>query len=336
MEAFFEKLKENKRWIIWGAIGFTLLFFILSFLASYYEYKTKGPLSEEHASLYDAASFKRLREQLTKDKPEGAAQKELLARIVSDTEDVKRASSRGARTGDDVYSQGTFDTLAVNCGILVEKYKELVIKYHELEKRVGATKPKRKSTRSKTTPRLAKKSSGSKGFDYTRYVRSSSSNELLNDGSRTPTAVQFTWATLSLTQRQKIFDQSIVSLDVAEAFALDGLVVPHGARVEGVAQVSRGRGRIYVNFTKLYTFEQTLAIEGEAFSLDRSRGLNVFIQGESGMAQGLKREATDLVGLIDPSRSGIGRSVIQDTDVGREVFGVLDAGTMILANIRKR
>jgi hypothetical protein len=79
---------------------------------------------------------------------------------------------------------------------------------------------------------------------------------------------------------------------------------------------------------------QTITVDGEVYSLDRSRGINVFVHSESALAEGLKREASDWVGLLDPTRSGLSRNVLQDTDVGREFYANLDAGTMVLAKIR--
>lgn len=334
----------NKKWLILGAVGFVILFLVFSFIVSYYEYKTRGPVSEEHVSTYDEDSFKRLHQQLTKDKPQAKEQQKLLAEIVNGSNQPKNITPTTARNGEEkIYSKGSFDTLAVNCSILLEKYKELAIKYHELEKQVKQVKPVKNKVR---TP--AQKQTGSSarytsrgnpspgGFDYTRYIRGSSSNQLVNDGGNSFANKQFTWVTLSLRQSQKVFDQSMVVFDVAEAFELEGISIPGSAKVEGVAQVSRGRGRIFINFNKIYTLEQTINIEGEAFSLDRSRGINVFVHGENSLAESFKREATDLVGLIDPSRSSVGRSLIRDTDVGQEVFATLEAGTMVLAKIRTR
>ncbi|MFQ5650330.1 MAG: hypothetical protein ACE5IY_10350 [bacterium] len=332
--------KLNKKWIILGVIGFVLIFLTVSFLASYYEYKKSGPISEEPVSTYDEDSFARLHEEFIKDKPHGKDQKEILAEIVKES---KKADPRVRRIStESLYSKGTFDTLAVNCGILLEKYKELVIKCNELEKQLGKKKGKtasgKKKGKSSASRFAAKPPATSRGFDYTRYIRTGTSSELRNEGGGGSfgKSAQFTWATLSLRQKQRVFNQSVVAFDVAEAFELQGSSIPRSAVVEGVAQVSRGRGRIFITFRNIYTEDQTFDIEGEVFALDRSRGLNVFIHGESSVAESFKREATDLIGLLDPSRTGIGRNVIQDTDVGQEVYGVLDAGTMVLANIRKR
>ncbi len=346
--------KLNKKWVILGAIGFVVLFLVGSFLVSYYEYKTTGPISEEPVSSYDDASFKRLQEELTKDKPQPIDQKEVLDELVKQTNEEQERQDGSVRrvSREELYTKGTFDTLAVNCGVLLEKYKELVIKYHELEKQLdGKRRPIAKKAsppaRSSSSSGFASRSGSSRGggasangsFDYTRYVRGSGTNELLNEGGGGTVSgrnASFTWVTLSFPQRQRIFNQSVLVFDVAEPFVLDGFSVPRTARVEGVAQVSRGRGRIFVNFNRIYTQDQTIEVEGEAFALDRSRGLNVFIHGESSLAESFKREATDLVGLIDPSRTGVGRTVLQDTDVGQEVFGILEAGTMVLANLRRK
>ena len=335
----------KKKWLILGAIGFVLVFLLITFLISYYNYKTGGPLTEEPVSTYDEESFKRLHEELIKDKPETKESKELLEEIVEENNRKGQVVSTTANR-DEIYSKEHFDTLAVNCSVLLEKYKELVVAYHELKSQCEGQTPKSAKAKpgSQTPQTAAKRSSGTPqspsagGFDYTRYIRSGSNNELLNDsdGSTGFNNTQLTWITLTLSQQQRIYDQSIVVFDVAEVFDLDGLTVPHLSKVEGTAQVSRGRGRIYINFTKIYTHDQTLNIEGEVYSLDRSRGINIFLQGESSLAEGFKREATDLVGLIDPSRTGVGRNVLQDTDVGREVYGSLEAGTMVLAKIRKR
>ncbi len=333
---------DRKR-IILGAVGLVILFLVITFIASYYEYKTKGPVSEEPVSSYDEDSFKRLHEELVKDKPQDKDQKELLAEIANNEEQPKSRSFRTASEEEMVYSKEKFDTLAVNCSVLLEKYKELVIKYHELEKQVENKKQKSAkryaSSPTRTTPRKSNRARSSNGgFDYTRYVRRSGENELLNDGADNsqPTTTQFTWATLSLSRRQKVFNQSAVIFEVAEPFMLDGMNITRAARIEGVAQVSSGRGRIFINFNKIYAEDQVIPIDGEAFSLDRSRGINVFIHGENSLAESFKREATDLVGIIDPSRSQVGRSIMQGTDVGREFYGVLEAGTMILANIRRK
>jgi hypothetical protein len=331
--------KFDKKWLLLGGIGFVVLFFLISFIAAYYEYKTKGPLSEEPYSSYDEDAFNRLHEELIKDKPKNEQQKELIKEIVDESN--KQAQFINKRKDqDDLYSKGAFDTLAVNCSVLLERYKELAIAYHELKKQVPEKKKVRTAKRTRTTPRRSSastaRSTTAGGFDYTKYIRGSTNSELHNTGAGSLVNTKYTWATLSLRQRQKVFNQSIVEFVVAEAFSLDGISIPHLARVEGVAQVARGRGRIFVNFNKIYTHDQTINVEGEAFSLDRSRGINVFIHGENSLAEGLKREASDLVSLIDPSRSQIGRSVIQDTDVGQEVFGTLDTGTMVLANLRRR
>lgn len=329
----------NKKGVLLGVVGIIVLFFVFSFLSAYYEYQTEGASSEEPVTTYDDESFERLHQKLTKDKPQAKEQQKVLAEIVKDSNQpynfVPASANKSA-----IYSKGNFDTLAVNCGILVEKYKELVIKYHELEKKVQSQGKKASTKKStKSFPRVASNRTPG-GFDYTRYIRAKTSNELLNEsgkgGVTSLTNAQFTWATLSLRQHQKVFNQSVVTFDVAEAFELEGKMIPHLAKIEGVAQVIRGRGRIFIKFNKIYTQAETIKIEGDAFSLDKSRGINVFISRESSLAEAAKREISDLSSIIDPSRSQIGRSIIQDTDVGQEVFASLEAGTMILANIRKR
>lgn len=336
--------KQIKKWLLLGGAGVFVLFLVISFFSSYYKYKTEGPRTEEPV-LYDEESFSRLHQELLKDKPETKEARELLQDIVKSTNKNSRLVS-SSRNVDNLYSKESFDTLAVNCGVLLEKYRELVLKYHELKKQVDKGKAVKSVPRKKRSkPRLASKSSsrraanGNSGnFDYTKYIRGSTKNELSNEGSNTGlnSNAQFEWATLTLTQTQRIYDRSVVTFDVAENFEFDGVSIPHLSKVEGVAQVSRGRARVYISFKKLYKFDQVFDIEGEIFSLDRSRGINVFLQGESSVAEGIKREATDLIGLIDPTRTTVSRRVLQDTDVGREVFGTVEAGTMVLAKIRKR
>jgi hypothetical protein len=150
------------------------------------------------------------------------------------------------------------------------------------------------------------------------------------------TDAPFTWATLSLPQKQQIRTESLMTFDVDKPFTVDGISVPRGSKVMGIAQVSQGVGRVYVALNRVETPTQTINIEGEVYSLDQSRGINVFVQSESAVAEGLKREASDWIGLLDPSRSGVSRSVIQDTDVGREYYATVDAGTMLRAKIRSR
>jgi hypothetical protein len=127
-----------------------------------------------------------------------------------------------------------------------------------------------------------------------------------------------------------------VTFDVDKPFSIGGVSVPLGSKVSGTALVSQGVGRVYVNLNRIETPSQTITIEGEVYSLDRSRGINVFVHSESAVAEGVKRELTDWVGLIDPSRSGVSRNVLQDTDVGREYYANIDAGTMVLAKIKPR
>ncbi len=330
----------SKGRIVLIVAGVVFLFLALTFVASYYEYNKNGPDTETPVSFYDDTSFERLHQELTKDKPKNQkSQKDVLADIAGKDEE-RRQNTRTVSNTDGSYRQGTLDTLAVNCAILLEQYKALVIKNHELEKQLAGKKKAKPTTRKKwTSSRSARKTQTKKstaGFDYTRYIRNNSQNELLNQSSGGSRNDALKWVTLSLSQQQKVFDQSVVSLDVTEAFDLDGISVPTSSTVEGVAQVSRGRGRVLISFNRIYTNEQTINIEGDAYSVDRSRGLQVFLQGESTLAEGLKREATDLVGLLDPSRTNVARSLIQDPDLGREVFATLDAGTMVLANIRRR
>lgn len=323
-----------KKWLIIAIAGFVLLFLILTFAASYYQYQTSGPISEEAASSYNEGSFRRLRAELTKDRPQKKEQTKILSQIVQQTNKQVESSTWPDGTGRKV-SQGTFDTLAVNCGVLLERYKELAIKYHELQKQLksGSTKPVAKSMARK---KAASSSAFNQGFDYTKYVRSGASNELLNESERGAAATaEFSWATLFLPSGQKVFDQSIIVFEISEAFDLNGETIPQTAKIEGVAQVSRGRGRVFVTFQKIYLADQTIPIQGEAFALDKSRGLNVYIHGESTLAQSVRREAGDLVSLVDPSRSQVARSLINDTDVGLEVFATIEAGSMLLARISR-
>ena len=331
--------KMTKGRVILITAGVLFLFLVLTFAVSYYEYSQNGPKSDEPASLYHDDSFNRLYDEFTKDKPSTQGQKELLADIVE--QDNKRTpSTKASYNNGNVYTKGTLDTLAVNCAILLEQYKELVIKNHELEKQLKDQKASAKAPasrpRSGSASRVAQSGTNA-GFDYTRYIRSSSSNELLNQaGNGSARNTPMTWISLTLRQEQRVFDQSVVAFEVVEGFDLDGQFIPEASSIEGVAQVSRGRGRVLVNFNRIDTYGQTILVEGEAYSLDRSRGIQVYLQGESAVAEGLKREATDIVGLLDPSRTGVARSLVQDPDLGREVYATLDAGTMILASIRKR
>lgn len=336
--------KKIKKWILLGGAGALVLFLVISFFSSYYKYKTEGPRTEEPV-LYDEESFSRLYEDILKDKPETKEARELLQEIVQSTNKNSRlvSASRGV---DDLYTKGSFDTLAVNCGVLLDKYRDLVLQYHELKKQVKKGKPVKSAPwKKKSKPRLASKSASSRSvngsasnFDYTKYIRGSTKNELSNEGSNSAlnSNAQFEWATLTLTQTQRIYDQSIVTFDVAENFELAGVSIPHLSKVEGVARVSRGRARIFVNFKKLYKYDEVFDIEGEIYSLDKSRGVTIFLQGASSLALGIKREATDLIGLIDPTRTTVSRTVLQDTNVGRDVFGTLEAGTMVLGKIKKR
>jgi hypothetical protein len=327
---------QAKKWLMIGGIGFVVLFLSFSFLSSYYQYKTSGPISEEAASIYDETSFQRLQAELTKDKPEREEQPAHLTDIVQQTNE-RVETRRWQSGGREVYSEANFDTLAVNCTILLEKYKELAIQYHELKQQVESTgnvSPKREY---KYGSPAVNRSSG-KDFDYTKYVRSSTTNELLNErgGTTTRTDAEFSWVTLTLPQDVKVFDQSVVTFDIAEPFVLDGEAIPRFAKVEGTTQVSRGRGRVFIDFQRILAGNQLIPVEGEAFSLDKARGINVYIHGESTLAQNLVREAGDLASLVDPSRSGVARSLINDADLGREVYANIEAGSMLLARITRR
>src|SRR3989338_1895240 len=128
---FYNKKTGKIRFLL--VISLVILFFLsVTLLSSYRHYKTAGPRTEQVTSAYDEESFKRLHDELIKDKPETKESKELLEEIVEENNRKGQVVSTTANR-DEIYSKEHFDTLAVNCSVLLEKYKELVVAYHELK-----------------------------------------------------------------------------------------------------------------------------------------------------------------------------------------------------------
>jgi len=342
----WKRSKNLIRWIIAGSI---FLFLVAVFVSSYINYKTASSPTLQPAYNEDEG-FKRLYQDLTKDKPKVNQQKQALAEA---TNANQKAQTFSPATVDDWVENGGWkntpeycDSLRVQYAMLAFAFGKLVEENETLKKQGSA--PSKKASPATTTASSAgtRRNSGnatpSSGFDFTQYFARAggSSGELTSNSGRGGVSsysdAAFVWATLSLSQKQQVRSESFITFEVEKPFTVGGIAVPLGSTVTGTAQVSQGVGRIYVNLNRVETPTQNLTIEGEVYSLDRSRGINVFVHSESALAEGLKREASDWVGLLDPSRSGVSRNVIQDTDVGREYYATVDAGTMVLAKIRPR
>ncbi len=334
--------KNLVRWVVAGAI---VVFLVAVFVSSYIKYKTASTTSTYQPAYSEDEGFQKLYQDLTRDKPQATQQKKALAEAT--TPASGRAEKVSPATVDEWVKRGGWKNTPEYCDSLRVQYAMLAFAFGKLVEENQALKSgapvKKASSAAKTTSSAPARSSSpapSSGFDFTQYFnRSAGSAELTTDnggagGVSAFSEAAFVWATLTLPQKQQVRTESLITFDVDQTFTVGGVAVPPGSKVSGIAQVSQGVGRVYVRLTRVDTPSQTMTVEGEVYSLDRSRGINVFVHGESALAEGVKRELTDWVGLFDPSRSGVSRSVLQDTDVGREFFATLDAGTMVLAKIR--
>jgi hypothetical protein len=338
--------KNVMRWVIAGAV---VLFLAAIFISSYIDYKT-GSTTSYQPAYNDDEGFKRLYQDLTKDKPKVTQQKQALAEASAPNGKVDPPFTNV----DDWVAQGGWkntpqfcDSLRVQYAMLAFAFGKLVEENEELKKQVAqktstvAVSTSTPQTRQASNPVATRTVASSGSFDFSQYFNGGGSNTELTGNGTAGTAsnyseAAFTWATLSLSRKLQVRSESLVTFDVDKPFSIGGVSVPLGSKVSGTALVSQGVGRVYVNLNRIETPSQTITIEGEVYSLDRSRGINVFVHSESAVAEGVKRELTDWVGLIDPSRSGVSRNVLQDTDVGREYYANIDAGTMVLAKIKPR
>jgi hypothetical protein len=343
-------MTRGKKIVRWVIVGFFLLFIGGAFVTSYFKSKTAAPTTPQPA-VSDDEGFRKLYQDLTKDRPQTTQQKQALAEAVSPKRQTEPPNEESV---DDWVARGGWKNTPVYCDSLRVQYAMLAFAFGKLVEENEALKQQVATSSAKTTvaktaspagPRRSGSTSGSvasgsgSGFDFTQYFnRGGGSTELTSNGSAVGTSsysdASFVWATLSLPQKQQVRNESVVTLNVDKPFTLGGVAVPYGSTVTGTAQVSQGVGRVYVYLNRVDTPTQTITVDGEVYSLDRSRGINVFVHSESALAEGLKREASDWVGLLDPTRSGLSRNVLQDTDVGREFYANLDAGTMVLAKIR--
>ena len=346
--------KGNKSVVRWIIVGSVIIFIAAIFISSFIKYKTASTVTTYKPAYNEDEGFKRLYQDLTKDKPGVAQQKQALAEATTTNgqsapvspasvdEWVERGGWKSAPQHCDSL-RVEFAMLSFAFGKLVEENEALKQQIASGQKKVAPviTSAASTGTRSGSPGTTSGGSNSSGGFDFSQYFNQrGSSGELTGNGKAGGgdrySETAFIWATLSLPQKQQVRTESFISLNVDKAFTIAGVAVPLGSKVFGTAQVSQGVGRVYVNINRVETPTQTIAVEGEIYSLDRSRGINVFVHGESALAEGLKREASDWVGLLDPSRSGVSRNVLQDTDVGREYYANLDAGTMVLAKLRPR
>lgn len=346
---------RNKNLIRWIMAGSVVVFLVAVFVSSFINYKTGSNTTTQQPAYNDEEAFKRLYQDLTKDKPKVTQQKQALAEaagVNGKTQPINPANiddwvKNGGWKNTPMYC----DSLRVQYAMLAFAFGKLVEENETLQQQLTNSDPKKSGAvaRAASTSAPARSSSPpartatpNSGFDFTQYFssRGGNSTELTSNTSGSGLSsfsdASFVWATLSLPQKQQIRSESFITLDVDKLFTVGGIAVPRGSKVMGTAQVSQGVGRVYVVLNRVETPTQTITIEGEVYSLDRSRGINVFVHSESTVAEGLKREASDWIGLLDPSRSGVSRNVIQDTDVGREYYATVDAGTMVLAKIRPR
>ena len=345
-------MTRGKKIVRWAVVGFLVLFIGGAFVTSYLKSKTAAPAIPQPA-VSDDEGFRRLYQDLTKDRPATTQQKQALAEAANPKRETEPPS---AESVDDWVARGSWKNTPQDCDSFRVKYAMLAFAFGKLVEENEALKQQiatpsvktttvAKSASSAGTRRRSGAASGSatsgsgSGFDFSQYFnRGGGSAELTSNGGAGGVSsysdASFEWATLSLPQKQQVRNESIITLNVDKPFTLGGVAVPYGSTVTGTAQVSQGVGRVYVYLNRVDTPTQTITVDGEVYSLDRSRGINVFVHSESALAEGLKREASDWVGLLDPSRSGLSRNVLQDTDVGREFYANLDAGTMVLAKIR--
>jgi len=344
-------MTRGKKIVRWAVVGFLVLFIGGAFVTSYFKSKTVQPPSYQPSADIDEG-FKKNYEELTKDRPKATQQKQALAEAASPKRETEPPN---AESVDDWVARGGWKNTPQDCDSFRVKYAMLafafgkLVEENEALKQQIATPSVKTATVAKSASSAGTRRSGAasgsatsgsgSGFDFTQYFnRGGGSAELTSNSNVSGTTgfsdASFTWVSLSLPRKQQVYSETAVTFNVTEPFVIGGTTVPRDAKISGVAQVSQGIGRVYIYLHLIEMFSQNMAVEGEVYSLDNSRGINAVVHSESALAEGFKREGSELVSLFDPSRTKISRNFIQETDVGREYYVNLEAGLMVRAKIK--
>ena len=325
------KLKKIKPvyWIT-GTLGLFLLFLAGSFLYVWSQAQDDrvGATFESKLSMDKDFGFSTIRKKLTENylsekqidkSPEidrlVKHEKQLLEKKVNREELIE-------------YLKHQMDTLAMKYTNLESQYRDLSRKYDNLRRTNAAgNHPRVRSANGKVNEKTD-------GIDFAKYFANKPvTTDLIANRDNRQSAV---WVKLILNEGQKVYEQSVITLFVADDFKLGQKSIPKNSQVEGICRLTRTR--LHIDFKKIYTNQFEIEIKGTAFHLDKSRGIPVRVKRDGSLVESLKRHAMDAADIIDPS-SILPDVLESETHLSREFYAELSEETMIwgrISNVEER
>lgn len=313
-------------WIV-GAIGAFVLFMLGSFFYVWnqtQDNRTKATF-ESNINLEHDFGFSTIRKKLTEDyqPPEEVEKPPEIDRLVRHEKQIQQKKVNQEELIHQL--QIHLDTLTTRYVKLEQQYQALAENYERLRKSKTAAIATRGKGRS--TGKINRQANN---IDFAKYFANKQVSSELSAASSTGISSQ--WVKLILYENQKVYEQSVITFFVVDEFKLDGITVPRKSQIEGVCRLTGSR--VHIDFNRLYLGDREIEIEGNAFHLDKSRGLPASLKRDDNILESLKQHARDAAEIIDPSTI-IPNVLESETPVGREYYAEIFEETMIWAKIQR-